>query len=207
MTTVFKHMTLENAQRLSRGEIRIGSFSYYRNAEHHISIRDEHEGITIGLTHDAIITSTTHQETIVAGLRFVTDTGGKIDVSNSSFVRALPPLYIYSTTLIDTPGHFPQYNTIIRIEDIELFGRILVDCRRDLFNGYHSGLVNYKEQVYAAMNHPGIDPDPFVKSSNFQDDQEFRLAFIPTREVEPHITFSLNEIRNAFHTGLCSIIT
>ncbi|WP_156401040.1 hypothetical protein [Acidovorax sp. Root568] len=207
MTTVFKHMTLENAQRLSRGEIRIGSFSYYRDAEHHASIRDEHEGITTGLTHDAVITSATYQETIVAGLKFVTDTGGTIDVSNSSFIRALPPVYIYSTTLINAPGRFPQYDTIIRIEDIELFGRIIVDCRRDLFNGYHSGLVNYKEQVYAAMNHPGIEPDPFFKSSNFQGDQEFRLAFIPAGEVESHVTFSLNEIRNAFRTGLCSIVT
>lgn len=50
MTVVFKHMTLENAEKLTRGEIRIGSFAYYQDTEHHAAIRDEREGVTIGRT-------------------------------------------------------------------------------------------------------------------------------------------------------------
>lgn len=206
MTTVFKHMTRENAERLSRGEIRVGSFSYYREDEHHSSIRDEHEGITVGRTGKAVLTSINRQETIVAGLKFVTETGGTIDVSNSTFVRTLPPLYIYSTTLVETAGYFPLYDTVICIEDIEEFGRIVVNGRRDLFHGYWSGFVKYAEIGYDAMNHPGIEPDPFTKAPQFKQDREFRLVFAPVGSVEPHVTFVLDGIREAFHSGLCTIV-
>ncbi len=206
MTTVFKHMTRENAERLLQGEIRIGSFSYYREDEHHSSIRDEHEGLTVGRTDNAVLTSSNRKETIIAGLKFVTDTGGVINVSNCSFVRPLPPLYIFSTSLLATAGHFPQYDTVVRIEDIEKFGRVIVDGRRDLFHGYWSGFVQYQERVYDAMHHPGIEPDPFIKAPKLEQDREFRLVFSPVGSVEPHVTFFLDGIREAFRSGLCAIV-
>lgn len=205
MTTVFKHMTRENAERLSRGEVRIGSFSYYREVEHHSSIQDEHEGLTVGRTGDAVLTSFDRRETIIAGLKFVTDTGGVIDISNARFIRTMPPLYIYSTSLIEVSGHFPQYDTVIRIEDIEKFGRVIVDGRRDLFHGCWSGLVQYQDRVYDAMNHPGIEPDPFIKAPHLEGDREFRLVFSPVGLVEPYVTFSLDGIQEAFRSGLCAI--
>lgn len=195
-----------NAERLSRGEIRIGSFTYYHEAEHHTSIRDEHEGLTVGQTGVAVLTSSERKETIIAGLKFVTETGGIIDVSNSSFVRALPPLYIYTTSSFETVGHFPQYDTVVRIDDIEQFGRAIVDGRRDLFHGYWSGFVKYQERVYDAMNHAGVEPDPFIKAPQFVTDREFRLVFDPVGPVEPHVTFALDEIREAFRSGLCAIL-
>ncbi len=206
MTIVFKHMTQENAERLSRGEIRIGSFAYYRDAEHQAAIRDEREGVTIGGTKEAVLTSSERVETIISGLKFVTESGGVIDVSNTTFIRSLPPLYIFSTSLVGNVGHFEGYDAVIRINDIESFGRILVDGRRDLFHGYWSNQVRYESRVYDALNHPGIDPDPFIKEEKFSRDEEFRLVFDPASTVEQYVTFSLDTIQQAFKDRLCELV-
>jgi|WetSurMetagenome_2_1015567.scaffolds.fasta_scaffold356687_1 hypothetical protein len=57
MTVVFKHMTRENAIKLSRGEIRIGSFAYYHESEHSEAIRDAKEGLTVGRTGNVVLSS------------------------------------------------------------------------------------------------------------------------------------------------------
>lgn len=209
MTIVFKHMTRENAERLARGEIRVGSFTYYQDAEHATAIRDELEGITVGrVAGTTVLTSASPEpnETIVAGLKFVTQSGGMIDISNTTFVRALPPLYIYSTSLVGDVGHFQEYDTVVRINDIEQFGRILVDGRRDIFKGYWANRVRYEPRAYGALNHPGIEPDPFTKDGIFAPDEEFRLVFMPAGEVEQQVTFSLDSIRQSFKDGLCEIL-
>ncbi|MEW5720842.1 MAG: hypothetical protein AB1817_19610 [Chloroflexota bacterium] len=83
MTVVFKHMTRENAEKLTRGEIRIGSFAYYHDAERQASIQDKNEGLTLGYTDEnTTLTSNERVETTIAGLKFVTESGGFIDVSN-----------------------------------------------------------------------------------------------------------------------------
>jgi hypothetical protein len=206
MTVVFKHMTRENAEKLSGGEIRIGSFAYYQDIEHRAAIRDEYEGTTVGQTGEVILTSSEPVETTIAGLKFVTDSGGVIDVSNTKFIRSLSPLYVFSTSLIGDVGHFEGYDTVIRINDIESFGQILVDGRRDLFRRYTSGRVRYKPRVYNALNHPGIDPDPFIKDERFSPDEEFRLVFDPTGTVERYLTFSLDAIKQAFKDRLCELV-
>lgn len=206
MTIVFKHMTQENAERLSRGEIRIGSFAYYQDTAHHTTIRDEREGVTIGRTKEAVLTSPDRVETIIAGLKFVTDSGGIIDVSNSTFIRQLPPLYIFSTSLVGNVGHFEGYDAVIRINNIESFGRTLVDGRRDLFHGYHSGRIRYEPRVYDALNHQGVDPDPFIKDIRFSRDEEFRLVLVPASPVERYVTFTLDTIQQAFKDGLFELV-
>ncbi len=209
MTIVFKHMTRENAERLARGEIRVGSFAYYQDAECSTVIRDEHEGITVGrVVGTAILTSASPEpsETIVAGLKFVTQSGGVIELSNTTFIRTLPPLYIYSTSLVGDIGHFQGYDTVVKINDIERFGRILVDGRRDIFKGYLANRVRYESRVYGALNHPGVDPDPFIKDEEFDRDEEYRLVFMPTGVVEQHVTFSLDSVRKSFKDGLCEIL-
>lgn len=207
MTVVFKHMTRENAEKLSRGEIRIGSFAYYHDSEHQSSIQDENEGLTLGYTNEnTTLTSNERVETTIAGLKFVTESGGVIDISNSKFIRTLPPLYIYSTSFVGKVGHFKGYDTVIRINDIEGFGKIIVDGRRDLFHGYHANSVQYQPVVYNALNHQGVEPNPFIKGVNFSRDEEYRIVFIPVAEVEKHITFSLDTIQQAYKNGLFEIL-
>lgn len=203
MTVAFKHMTQENAERLSRGEIRIGSFAYYQDSEHRDEIRDIREGVTVGQVGDVILTSSERVVTIVAGLKFATESGGVIDIRNSTFIRSLPDLYIFSTSLVGDIGHFKGYDAVVRINDMETFGRILVNGRRDLFHGYWSNCVRYESRIYDAMNHPGIEPDPFIKDEAFSRDEEFRLVFAPVGTVQQHVTFSLDAIKQAFKDGLC----
>ena len=205
MTVVFKHMTRENAEKFSRGEVRVGSFTYYQDIEQ-AAIQDEHEGITVGRTGNVVLTSSEPVETIIAGLKFLTESGGVIDISNATFVRPLPPLYIYSTSFIGTVGHFEGYDAVVRINDIESFGRILVDGRRDLFDGYWSGPVHYEPRVYDAVNHPGLDPDPFIKDARLSQHKEFRLVFAPAGNVEKCVTFRLDTIQQAYKNGLFEII-
>jgi hypothetical protein len=209
MTFVFKHMTRENAEKLTHGEIRIGSFAYYHDTEHQASIQDKNEGLTLGYTDEkTILTSNENKgvETTIAGLKFVTGSGGLIDVSNVKFVRLLPPLYIYSTSFVGTVGHFEGYDTVIRINDIEAFGKIIVDRRLDLFHGYHANRIQYQPRVYNALNHQGIEPDPFIKEEKFSPDEEFRIVFIPVAKVEKQLTFSLIEIQQAYKNGLFELI-
>ena len=207
MTVVFKHMTRENAEKLTRGEIRIGSFAYYHDTEHQTSIQDKNEGLTLGYTDEnTTLTSNERVETTIAGLKFVTESGGFIDVSNVKFVRPLPPLYIYSTSFVGTVGHFEGYDAVIKINDIEAFGRIIVDGRCDLFHGYHANRVQYQPRVYNALCHQGIEPDPFIKDVTFSRDEEYRIVFIPVAEVEKQVTFSLDTIQQAYKNGLFEII-
>ena len=60
--------------------------------------------------------------------------------------------------------------------------------------------------MYDALNHPGLDPDPFIKEEKFARDEEFRLVFAPATAVEAHVTFSLDTISQAFKDGLCEIV-
>jgi len=198
-------MTRENALRLSQGEIRIGSYKYYHDATHSDAIRDIHEGTTVGETDDLVVTSMIPSETMIAGLRCFTDSGGLIDLGDFRIVRELPQLYIFSTSLNGTEGHFAGYDTVVKIADIEAFGRLIVDGRSDIFQGYVADHVRYEPAVYDALNHPGIEPNPFIKDTKFSRDEEFRIVFIPAAEVELHVTFSLDSIRRAFRDGLCHI--
>lgn len=206
MTTCFKHMTREHAERMSRGEIRIGSFTYYHEQEHSGAIKDSLEGITVGQLNPVILSSTERHETMVAGLKFVTENGGAIVMGDNRFIRLLPPLYIFSTSAVDAVGHFSCYDTIVRINDFEEFGRIIVNGRPDLFHGYVCDRVRYAPRTYDAFNHPGLEPDPFLKDDAFAQDQEFRLVLFPVADVEPHLTFTLEEIQHAFVNGLCKIL-
>lgn len=207
MTVVFKHMTRKNAEKLTRGEIRIGSFAYYQDTEHQASIQDINEGVTVGYTDEnTVLTSDKRVETTIAGLKFVTESGGIIDVSGAKFIKPLPPLYIYSTSFVGEVGHFEGYDTVIRINDIEEFGKIIVNGRRDLFHGYHANRVQYQPVVYNALNHQGVEPDPFIKGVNFSRDEEYRIVFIPVAEVEKQVTFSLDTIQQAYKNGLFEII-
>lgn len=208
MTTVYKHLARMDAESMARGEIRIGSFAYFHGDEHPATIRDEKEGITVGRTKEVVLTTQSSEpvETIIAGLKFVTQSGGVINASNMTFIRTLPPLYIYCTTFIRDVGHFKERDTVVKINDIEEFGRILVDGKRDLLNGYWSNRVRYEPRVYDALNHQGIDPDPFIKDKEFSPDEEFRLVFMPAGTVEPYVTFRLDTIRQAFEDGLCELV-
>ncbi len=208
MTVTFKHMTRKNAEKLSCGEIRIGSMAYYQETEQLDAIQDTLEGITVGRVEKTILTTQSDKpiETIVAGLKFVVASGGTINMGDVKFIRHLPPLYIFSTSLAEKLEHFKEYDTVIRINDIEAFGKILVNERRDLFNGFYANSVRYESRTYNALHHHGIEPDPFIKDTKFSQDKEFRLVFAPAAAVERHVTFHLNAIRQAFNDRLCELI-
>lgn len=199
-------MTLENARKLKDGFIRIGSFVAYHGAEHALDIRDETEGRTIGVVGDAKISSDELLTTTVAGLNFVTQGGGVIDISGSKFIRTIPDCYLYCTSKVADVGHFSGYDTVVQIEDIEAFGRIIVDGRRDIFVGYHSNFVSYAPRVYDAMHNQGLDSDPFIKEEKYSRDQEHRIVFLPSGATEKYVNFELEGLRIAFRDGLCKII-
>lgn len=205
MTTVFKHLKRQHALMLLEGHIRIGSFGYYQNSEAPISIQDPLEGRTEGFVTNTTLTTTAEEPetTTIAGLQFSVATGGTISMSGVKFVRELPPAYIYCTSSIDERGLFKDKDSVIRINDIEEFGRIIVNARRDIFNGYVADFVRYESRTYNAVNHCGLDPHPLVKHHDpFAREQEYRIVFLPTGAVQPFIDLHIPLLKQAGHSGL-----
>lgn len=201
-------MSREFAEKMTAGQVRVGSFADYRRDEHHAAIRDDLEGQTVGHVGDVILTTNANEPvvTMVAGLKFAVASGGVIDIRGTKYVRELPPLYIYSTSGVSSRGHLSGYDTVVEIADIEQFGRLLVDGLPDIFIGYEADWVRYEPRIYDALHHPGLDPNPFVKHSSFQADQEFRLVLQPRGNVEPYIIADLPGIAQAFADGLCTVL-
>lgn len=201
-------MDRQFAEKMRAGQVRVGSFADYRRDEHHDAIRDDLEGQTVGQVGDVILTTDAAEPvvTTVAGLKFAVASGGVIDIRGTKYVRELPSLYVYSTSAVSASGHLSSSDTVVEITDIERFGRLLVDGRPDLFIGYDSGWVRYEPRVYDAIDHPGLEPNPFVKHSSFEADEEFRLVLYPRGSVEPHVIVELPSVAQAFADGVCTIL-